>query len=187
MTWLYVVLVPLLIRICLVVLFPFSALDKVLDWDGALKQAKSSVIPVAIAPVMLVLAIAVELITPLCIVIGWHDRLAALVLAGFCIVSALLYHNFWKFPDFWSKGDSKARSHFWDFLKNFGLVGGLLLVTFGTSLVPADTVAAHLLSSTPIYSHPPLMSTATSLPERGSSSAATHSDGTEHEQGGAKQ
>ncbi len=152
MSWLDVILVPLVIRICLVVLFPFSALDKILDWDGALKQAKSSIVPTAAAPVLLVLAIVVELVTPFCIVIGWHDRLAAFVLAGFCVASALLYHNFWTYPDFWIKGDSKARSHFWDFLKNFGLVGGLLLVTFGTSLVPADYVATHPLSSTPIYS-----------------------------------
>ena len=152
MSWLDVILVPLVIRICLVVLFPFSALDKILDWDGALKQAKSSIVPTAVAPVLLVLAIVVELVTPFCIVFGWHDRLAAFVLAGFCVASALLYHNFWTYPDFWIKGDSKARSHFWDFLKNFGLVGGLLLVTFGTSLVPADYVATHPLSSTPIYS-----------------------------------
>lgn len=164
MTWLYVFLVPLVIRICLVVLFPFSALDKIFDWNGALKQAKSSFLPTTIAPVLLVLAIIVELVTPFCIVIGWHDRLAAFVLAGFCVVSALLYHNFWKYSDFWVKGDSTARSHFWDFLKNFGLVGGLLLVTFGTTLVPADKVAQHPLSSTPIYSHAALAvpSTATS-------------------------
>lgn len=175
MTWLYVSLVPLVVRVFLIVLFPFSALDKILDWDGALKQAKSSFLPAAIAPVMLVLAIAVELVAPLCIVIGWHDRLAALVLAGFCVVSALLYHNFWKYPGFWAKGDSKARSHFWDFLKNFGLVGGLLLVTFGTSLVPANQVASHLLSSTPIYSHnAPFVPTATLTPGRDSSNADTH-------------
>lgn len=152
MTWLYVFLIPLIIRICLVVLFPFSALDKIFDWNGALKQAKSSIVPAAVCPVLLVLAIMVELITPFCIVIGWHDRLAAFVLAGFCVASALLYHNFWTYPDFWIKGDSKARSHFWDCLKNFGLVGGLLLVTFGTAIVPANQVAKHPLSSTPNYS-----------------------------------
>lgn len=188
MTWLNVVFVPLLIRICLVVLFPFSALDKILDWNGALKQAKSSFSPASIAPVMLLLAIVVELVTPVCIVIGWHDRLAALVLAGFCVVSALLYHNFWRYPDFWAKGDSKARSHFWDFLKNFGLVGGLLLVTFGTSLVPADKVATHLLSSTQVYTrNAPLMQAIPPPPARDTSGSDTHSRGAQHENGGAQQ
>ncbi len=155
MTWLSVFLVPLVIRIFLVILFPFSALDKILDWNGALAQAKSSFMPTALAPVLLLAAILVELVAPLCIVIGWHDRLAAFVLAGFCVVTALLYHNFWHYPDFWARGDSTARSHFWDFLKNFGLVGGLLLITFGTSLAPAERVARHPLSSTSVYSQAP--------------------------------
>ncbi|MFT0548401.1 DoxX family protein [Allopusillimonas ginsengisoli] len=188
MTWLDVVLVPLLIRICLVVLFPFSALDKILDWNGALKQAKSSFLPASIAPAMLLLAIVVELVTPVCIVIGWHDRLAALVLAGFCVVSALLYHNFWRYPGFWAKGDSKARSHFWDFLKNFGLVGGLMLVTFGTSLVPADQVVRHLLSSTQVYTRKaPLMPAITPPSAKDASGSDTHSSGAQPENGGVQQ
>lgn len=149
MLWLNLYGLPVLIRLCLVVLFPFSALDKILDWDGAMKQASSSFLPGA--PVLLVLGIVVELLAPACILLGWHDRLAAFVLAGFCVVTALLYHNFWAYPDFWTKGDSKARAHFWDFLKNFGLVGGLLLITFGTQLAPLGQVLAHPLSSTPAY------------------------------------
>lgn len=178
MTWLSVFLVPLVARICLVILFPFSALDKIFDWNGALTQAKSSFLPTTTAPVLLVLAIVVELVTPFCIVIGWHDRLAAFVLAGFCVVSALLYHNFWTYPDFWIKGNSKARSHFWDFLKNFGLIGGLLLVTFGTSLVPADKVVLNPLSSTPIYSrNAPFTPTASPTPGPDSSIGDTHPNG----------
>jgi putative oxidoreductase len=113
-------------HVFLVVLFPFSAFDKIFHWNSALKQANSSFIPGG--PALLVVAIAIELAAPACIVAGWHDRLAALVLAAFCAVTAVLYHPFWKFPDFWSPGDSKGRRNFWDFLKNFGLVGGLLLV-----------------------------------------------------------
>ena len=30
---------PLVLRICLVMLFPFSGLDKILNWDSAMKQA----------------------------------------------------------------------------------------------------------------------------------------------------
>lgn len=147
MTWLNLVGVPLLIRICLVVLFPFSALDKVVNWTDALKQARSSVLPGG--PVLLVLAIVVEVATPVMIVAGWHDRLGAFVLAGFCAVTAVLYHRFWTFGDFWAPGDSKGRSHFWDFLKNFGLVGGLFLLVFLSGSAPVQEVATHPLSSAP--------------------------------------
>ncbi|MFP5405856.1 MAG: DoxX family protein [Gammaproteobacteria bacterium] len=126
MSWFDLVALPLIARICLVVLFPFSGVDKIVHWDAALKQADSSFLPGG--PFLLAAAIVIELVTPVCIVTGWHDRIAAAVLALFCVVTAVLYHPFWKFPGFWSPGDSKGRAHFWDFLKNFGLVGGLLLI-----------------------------------------------------------
>ena len=152
MSWLDLYALPITIRIFLVILFPFSALDKIFDWKDALRQANSSFAPGG--PVLLVLSTIVELVAPFCVVFGWHDRLAAVVLAVFCIVTALLYHNFWRYPDFWRKGDSKARGHFWDFLKNFGLAGGLLLITFGTNLAPLGYVVEHPLSSTPVHTAP---------------------------------
>jgi len=33
--------------------------------------------------------------------------------------------------DFWRPHTSEGRTHFWDFTKNFGLAGGLLLVAAG--------------------------------------------------------
>ncbi len=124
-------------RICLVAMFPFSAVDKVWHWRASLAQTESSALPGG--KIMLVAAIIVEALTPVMIVAGWHDRLGAFLLAAFCVVTAFLYHPFWKGPDFFSPaGDSKAREHFWQFLKNFGLVGGLLLVVFaGTLVVPS--------------------------------------------------
>ncbi len=130
MAWLNLAAVSILARICLVVLFPFSALDKIVHWDAAVKQAESSFVPGGAA--LVVLAIAIELAAPLAILIGWHDRLAAFVLAGFCAVTAVLYHPFWNYADFWTPKDSKGRRNFWDFLKNFGLVGGLLLLVIAS-------------------------------------------------------
>ena len=88
---------PPLLRFCLVVLFLFSALDKVVNRASALEQAGSG----RFVPAMLAIAIVVEVAAPICIVIGWHDRLAAFVLAGFCAVTAVLYHKFWRYPDLW--------------------------------------------------------------------------------------
>lgn len=151
MNWIDLVGVPLLLRIFLVVLFPFSAMDKIFNWEGALKQANSSFLPGG--PVLLVLGLTLELAGPACILAGWHDRLAAFLLGLYCIVTALLYHNFWAYPDFWSRGDSAARAHFWDFLKNFCVAGGMLLLTFSTQLAPARAVVTHPLASTPVYTH----------------------------------
>jgi putative oxidoreductase len=126
----------LIARICLVAMFPFSAADKIWHWKNALAQTESAGLPGG--RVMLVLAILVEGLTPFCIVFGLFDRAAAFVLAGFCVVTAVLYHPFWASTDFFSPDDnSKGREHFWQFLKNFGIVGGLLLVmTAGSPAAP---------------------------------------------------
>ena len=137
---------PLLLRIALVVLFPFSALDKVVNWQSAAKQAG----PGPLTPVLLVAAIIVEAACPVCIVLGWHDRLAAFVLAGFCAVTAVLYHQFWRFPDFWRFRPGEGLEHFWEFLKNFGLVGGLGLVMLAPRTLPLSDVARHPLASTQV-------------------------------------
>ncbi len=133
-------------RVCLVAMFPFSALEKIWHWRNALAQTEKSGLPGGSA--MLVLAIAVEFVTPLMIVFGVWDRLGAFVLAGFCVVTAFLYHPFWAYTDFWSpRDDSVAREHFWQFTKNFCIVGGLMLVIFAGALAPAPVVLAHPLSS----------------------------------------
>lgn len=148
--WLDLEGVPLLARACLVVLFPFSGLDKIVHWDAALKQADSSILPPAFGPPMLVAGTLVELVAPVCIVLGWHDRLAALVLAAFCAVTAVLFHQFWRFPGAWARPGSEGNAHFWDFWKNFGLVGGLLLLALSDRLLPASEIAAHPLGSAPL-------------------------------------
>ena len=137
---------PLLLRVCLVVLFPFSGLDKIVNWSTAMQQAGKG----RFAPAMLVAAAVVEVATPVCIVLGWHDRLAAFVLAGFCAVTAVLYHQFWRFPDFWRFRPGEGLEHFWEFLKNFGLVGGLGLVVLAPRTLPATEFLAHPLSSTAV-------------------------------------
>src|SRR5665213_4097398 len=137
---------PLLLRICLVMLFPFSALDKILNWNSAMKQAGD----IPFKPVMLVASIAVEFVTPVCIVAGWHDRLAAFILAGFCVITAVLFHQFWRFPEFWQFKEGEGLEHFWEFLKNFGLVGGLGLVILSAGTLPVSEIAQHPFISSPV-------------------------------------
>lgn len=135
---------PLLLRMCLVVLFPFSGLDKIVNWSTAMQQAGKG----RFAPAMLAAAAVVEIVAPVCIVLGWHDRLAAFVLAGFCAVTAVLYHQFWRFPDFWRFRPGEGLEHFWEFLKNFGLVGGLGLIVLAPRTLPATDFLGRPLSST---------------------------------------
>jgi putative oxidoreductase len=128
-----------LTRASLVVLFPVSAADKLFNWRQAVKQAKSGPAPLArAAPELLLAGMAVEAISPFCIVTGWRDREAAALLAGFCASTALLYHPFWTHNDLFAKGKSTGREELWEFLKNFGLVGGLMSVVLDDRRIEAS-------------------------------------------------
>lgn len=125
------VLAVLAARYLLVMLFfPFSLLDKILNFRGAVGQARQ-VAPAPLAAGLIVTGIAVETLMPLAILTGTADRAAGLIMAGYCMVTALLWKQFWKPGDFWRAGDSRGRDLFWDFLKNFALAGGFLLLVTG--------------------------------------------------------
>ena len=139
-----------LTRLSLVCLFPPSAIDKIVHWDDAMKQAKSGILPGA--PVLLASAVVVETVAPLAIVAETYDREAAAVLAAFCAVTAVLYHPFWTYDDLGAKTNSKGRDEMWEFLKNFGLVGGLMCVALESR---PETARRHSPgSSTPSASNP---------------------------------
>lgn len=121
-------LISFVARVCLVCLFPPSAVDKIKHRKQALKQARSG--PLPDAPLLIDAGTVVETVAPLCIITGKFDRPAAFVLAGFCAVTAVGYHQFWTYDDLRAPGKSKGREEMWEFLKNFGLVGGLLMVAF---------------------------------------------------------
>jgi len=124
--------VILIVRYGLVVLFfPASALDKIFDFHGAVKQALQVFSSRRVAAALILTGVFVELVMPLGILTGVADRLAAFILAGYCAVTAVLFKRFWEPGDFWKAGESKGRELFWDFLKNFSLASGFLLIVVG--------------------------------------------------------
>jgi putative oxidoreductase len=77
---------------------------------------------------LLPLVIATEVLGAIAIVVGWHTRIAAFLLAGFTLLSALLFHN--NFSD---------QVQMIMFLKNVSIAGGfLLLVANGAGPLSLD-------------------------------------------------
>ncbi len=141
-----------LLRWLLVVLFfPFSALDKTLNFQGALGQAQELIKPRAPAAAMVLAGLAVEVFCSLGIITGVADRAAALILSLYCMATAVLFKQFWAPGDFWAGGNSSGRLLFWDFLKNFSLAAGILLVTLGTGPISVSGFLANPLASTHPY------------------------------------
>ena len=152
----FATLITVAVRYLLVMLFfPFSALDKILNFKGAVGQAKQLTTSAGLATALIVVGLAVEILMPLGILTGVADRLAAFILAGYCCVTAVLWKQFWTPGDFWHKGESKGRDLFWDFLKNFSLAGGFLLLTFGLTDATATGFLAHPFASSHPYTQAP--------------------------------
>jgi putative oxidoreductase len=100
-------------RILLSALFLISGLGKLGAYAGTAGYMSSAGLPGALLPVV----IAVEVLGALALIVGWQTRVAALALAGFSLLAALIFHT-----------------HFADqiqtimFLKNVSIAGGLLLL-----------------------------------------------------------
>jgi len=146
------ILVVVVVRVILIALFlPFSALDKVLNFKQAVGQATEAAASRVLATGFIVVGFGIEVAMSLAILTGIADRLAAFVLALYCIVTALLWKQFWKLADFRLTGDSRGRELFWDFLKNLALAGGFLVLALGTDATSVRRFWHHPLASTHPY------------------------------------
>ena len=100
-------------RVLISLIFIVSGVSKISNFAGTQGYMESVGVPGALLPVV----IAVELLGGLAIVVGWHTRVAALLLAGFSLLSAVLFHaNF---------GDQMQMIMF---MKNLALAGGFLMI-----------------------------------------------------------
>jgi putative oxidoreductase len=122
---------PFIARFFLVVLFPFGALDKIFDYSSAVAQANTSGLPVP-GWLLLLLGGALEIFGSLGILFNIYARQFALLFVFFCIVTAVLFHNFWIYPF----ASADWMNNFWPFLKNFGLAGGFLFVATDAKMQP---------------------------------------------------
>ena len=97
----------------LAAIFLMAGLNKIGGYAGTQAYMESQGVPGMLLPVV----IAVEIIAPILLVIGWQTRFAALALAGFTLVAGFLFH--FNFTD-------QMQSIM--FMKNVAITGGLLLV-----------------------------------------------------------
>jgi len=106
-------LIDLIGRILISALFLISAYDKIFSIDGSMSWMEGFGIP----SFLLYPVIALEIILPLFIIIGYQARASAGLLAIFCLTTAFIFHL--DFVDPFQKIS---------FLKNIGLAGGFLFI-----------------------------------------------------------
>ena len=100
-------------RIFISALFLISAFNKVFNLESSMGWMESFGVP----GLLIFPAIAVELILPVLIIVGYQARIAAGILAIFCLVTAFLFHF-----------DFSNQSQLISFLKNIGLAGGFIFI-----------------------------------------------------------
>ena len=106
-------IVDLVGRVMLGAIFLMAGINKIGGYAGTQAYMESQGVPGMLLPAVIV----VEILGPILLVIGWQTRYAALALAGFTVLSALLFHlNF----------NDQMQSIM--FMKNIAIAGGLLLL-----------------------------------------------------------
>lgn len=113
-------------RLSLSAIFILSGVGKLTDASAVIGKIASIGFPLPEAAFLA--AVATELLGGLLLIVGFKTRHAALALAIFCFVTALLFHD-----------DLADRNQFIHFFKNLAMAGGLLQVAaFGPGRFSLD-------------------------------------------------
>jgi putative oxidoreductase len=84
--------IAFLARCLLVLIFlPFSALDKLLNYKDAVRQASEATVSARLAKTLIVAGFVIEVVMSSAILTGIADRLAAFIMAFYCLITALLW------------------------------------------------------------------------------------------------
>lgn len=103
-------------RVLMSSIFIMAGINKVSGYAGTQGYMESVGVPGALLPLVILLEVG----GGLAILLGWQTRIAAFLLAGFSVLSALIFHaNF---------GD---QTQFILFMKNVAMAGGLLFLVAG--------------------------------------------------------
>lgn len=111
-------------RLLLGALFVMAGLSKIGSYAATQGMMEGGGVPGILLP----LVILTEAGGGLAVILGWQTRIAAFALAGFCALSAIMFHF-----------DPSNQMQMGMFMKNFGMAGGfLLLVAFGAGAYSLD-------------------------------------------------
>ena len=100
-------------RIFISSIFLFSGYNKIFNYENTIEWMEGFGIP----GFLLWPTIILEIILPILIIIGYRTQISALLLAMFCVATAVVFHL-----DFANQMQTIA------FLKNFALAGGFLFI-----------------------------------------------------------
>ena len=100
-------------RLLLAFLFIAGGIGKISGFERTATYMNAMGVPGSLLPIV----IALEILGGFAIVLGWKTRLVAFLLAGFTVLSAIIFHS-----------DFAIRAETISFMKNLSIAGGFLLL-----------------------------------------------------------
>jgi putative oxidoreductase len=113
---------PFIARLFISAIFVQGALGKMMGWTGQASYMQSHQLPTQLIAPMLGIALVIEAAGVVCLILGWQARTAAFIMFIYLGVVSVLLHNFWA-----AQGASAGGMQT-QFLKNLGIMGGLLTI-----------------------------------------------------------
>ena len=124
----------LIARIALAAIFLYSGYGKLMNPAGFSGYLANHGFPGGLTYPLALIAGAIETLGGIAILLGFQTRYAALLLAAFTLIAALIGHRFWDIADAAQRGNQL--NHFW---KNVAMIGGFLaLYVAGAGSVSID-------------------------------------------------
>jgi putative oxidoreductase len=125
-----------LARILVTAIFVYSGISQLMHFDSTAHVIAARGIP--LATVAAAISTLIDLGGSAMIIIGWKTKLAAAIQFIYLIPVTIMYHNFWAAPP------QMHEMQLLNFLKNLGIMGGLLiLATRGAGASSVDSSASH--------------------------------------------
>jgi putative oxidoreductase len=101
-------------RLFIALIFLMSGLNKIGNYANTAYWMEAVGVPSLFLPIVIVL----EIVGGLAIILGWKARIFSFLLAGFCMLSAIVFHS--NFAD---------QNEMINFMKNIAIAGGFLAIT----------------------------------------------------------
>ena len=122
---------PLAARVCLCLIFLKAGISHIVGYSSTVEMMSNQGLP--IPNLLLIFTIAFQLLGSLSLLLGYKVKIGSILLIAFLIPATLAFHN--------------PASDINGFLKNIGLIGGLLMVIYtgagGLSIDNSTTVRSH--------------------------------------------
>lgn len=113
---------PFIARLLMSAVFVQGAMGKITGWSGQAAYMASHALPASLIPTLLGAALVIEALGVPALITGFQARPAAFILFLYLGAVTVLLHNFWALPA------AQAGGMQTQFMKNIGIMAGLLMI-----------------------------------------------------------